>query len=224
MIRDWLLKRLFEGCITSAVQVEGENEGWGSRKGGWECSEAVPGSVSHSSCRPGTSPDAPSPTPTTQCCLKLWNAGLWICWRHSCPDTCRSSTRSTRSTWTYALTCTGFTETLVGCLTSDSPVPAEDRGSVSQRHGQAEDDVPDRGRRLQEGQHGALVHRGVSRSQRSRGDTLQHHQGSSVSTLTRDLACLFVYTSPLVSKSLRTFGFSIQVPEFQRSGTKEVSE
>lgn len=53
-------------------------------------------------CRPGTSLGALLPTPTTQSFLKLWSAGLWICWRPSCPDTCRSSTRSTRPTLMYA--------------------------------------------------------------------------------------------------------------------------
>lgn len=52
--------------------------------------------------------------------------------------------------------------------------------SVSERHGQAEENVFDRGGRLQEGEHGAPVHRGLPRRERSRRDTLQHHQDPSV--------------------------------------------
>lgn len=59
---------------------------------------------------------------------------------------------------------------------------AENRSSVPERHGQAEEDVSDRGGGRQEGEHGAPVHRGLSRSQRSRSDTLQHHQDRSVSS------------------------------------------
>lgn len=59
---------------------------------------------------------------------------------------------------------------------------AEHRSSLPERHGQAEEDVSDRGGRRQEGEHGAPVHRGVSRRQRSRSDTLQHHQDRSVSS------------------------------------------
>lgn len=63
---------------------------------------------------------------------------------------------------------------------------AEYCSSLSKRHGQAEENVSDwRGRR-QEGEHGAPVHRGIARSQRSRWDTLQHHQDPSVSPLLLD--------------------------------------
>lgn len=57
----------------------------------------------------------------------------------------------------------------------------ENRSRLSGRHGQTEENVSDRGRRMQEGEHGAPVHRGISRRQRSRWDTLQHHKDSSVS-------------------------------------------
>lgn len=48
--------------------------------------------------RPGTWPNEPLPTQTTLCFLRLWSAGRWSCWRPCCPGTCRSSTRSTRTT------------------------------------------------------------------------------------------------------------------------------
>jgi starch phosphorylase len=45
---------------------------------------------------------APSPTPTTPCCLRRWKPGRWSCSAASCRATWRSSTRSTSS---FSTTC-----------------------------------------------------------------------------------------------------------------------
>ncbi len=49
--------------------------------------------------RPGRSRRRRSPTPTTRCCRRRWNAGRWECSARSCRVIWRSSTRSTLNFW-----------------------------------------------------------------------------------------------------------------------------
>lgn len=103
----------------------------------------------------------------------------------------------------------------------------EDRSRLSGRHGQTEENVSDRRRWMQEGEHGAPVHRGISRRQRSRWDTLQHHKDSSVSPLPETAARI---RSCRCRSSSLTFVFFVvffslrQLQRLQRTRTREVSE
>ena len=59
---------------------------------------------------------------------------------------------------------------------------AENQSAVPRGRRSLEEDVPDRGRRPQEDQHGSPVCGGLPRSQRSRSDPLRHCQEHCVST------------------------------------------